>query len=73
VEGIKKGALSMAWYMRGGATYEDILNMSDTERKAINSIIESNLEVTKKSQLPLRKVLCHTRFFPIYFLSRNGN
>lgn len=42
----------MAWYMRGGATYEDILNMSDTERKAINSIIESNLEVTKKSQLP---------------------
>jgi hypothetical protein len=42
----------MAWYMRGGASYEDILNMSSNERKAINQIIDSNLEVTKKSQLP---------------------
>jgi hypothetical protein len=38
--------------MRGGATYEDILNMSDAERKSINEIIESNLEITKQSQLP---------------------
>lgn len=42
----------MSWYMRGGASYEDILNMSAFERKAINEIIENNLEVTKKSQLP---------------------
>jgi hypothetical protein len=42
----------MSWYMRGGATYEDILNMSDAERKSINEIIESNLEITKQSQLP---------------------
>jgi hypothetical protein len=38
--------------MRGGASYEDILNMSADERKAINEIIESNLETTKKSQMP---------------------
>lgn len=42
----------MAWYMRGGATYEDILNMSQSERTAINEIIESNLDVTKKTQMP---------------------
>lgn len=42
----------MAWYMRGGASYEDILNMSNSERKALNEIIDSNLEITKKSQLP---------------------
>jgi hypothetical protein len=42
----------MAWYMRGGASYEDVLNMSDAERRSINEIIESNLEVTKQSQLP---------------------
>ena len=42
----------MAWYMRGGASYQDIMNMSDTERRAINDIIENNLEITKKSQLP---------------------
>lgn len=42
----------MAWYMRGGASYEDILNMSEQERKAIDDLIENNLEITKKTQLP---------------------
>ena len=49
---IKKSALTMCWYMRGGVSYEDILNMGTEERKAINDIIENNLETTKKSQLP---------------------
>ena len=38
--------------MRGGATYEDILNMSESERKAIDDIVENNLEITKKTQMP---------------------
>lgn len=42
----------MSWYMRGGASYEDVLNMSSQERKLINELIESNLETTKKTQLP---------------------
>lgn len=42
----------MAWHMRGGATYEDILNMSDSERREINKLIENNIEITKKTQLP---------------------
>jgi len=50
--GIKKNALSMSWYMRGGVTYEDVLNMSSEERAEIKKIIDSNLEVTKKSQMP---------------------
>jgi hypothetical protein len=29
---IKKNALSLAWYMRGGISYEDALNMSMDER-----------------------------------------
>lgn len=49
---IKKSAMQMAWYMRGGATYEDVLNMSVTERQSISQIIEDNLEATKKSGLP---------------------
>ena len=49
---IKKNALSMSWYMRGGVTYEDVLNMSSEEREEIKKIIDSNLEVTKKSQMP---------------------
>jgi len=49
---IKKNALKFSWYMRGGASYEDILNMSPQEREAIASIVEENLDITKKSQLP---------------------
>jgi hypothetical protein len=38
--------------MRGGVSYEDILNMSDQERVSINKIIEDNLETTDKTKLP---------------------
>lgn len=49
---IKKMALQLSWYMRGGASYNDILNMSGQERVAINEIVNNNLEVTKKSGQP---------------------
>ena len=49
---LKKNALKFSWYMRGGASYEDVLNMSPQERTALGEIIEDNLEITKKSQLP---------------------
>jgi hypothetical protein len=49
---IKENAIRMAWSMRGGASYEDILNMSTDERKVISKLIEDNLETTKKSGLP---------------------
>ncbi len=49
---IKSNALSLTWYMRGGVQYSDVLNMSYEERTMINKLIESNLETTKKSQLP---------------------
>ena len=52
VSSIKSTALSMAWNMRGGASYEDILNMSSFEREQISKLIEEHMEVTKKSQLP---------------------
>jgi hypothetical protein len=49
---IKKQALSFSWYMRGGASYVDILNMSHEERKIISDIIEANMETTKTTKLP---------------------
>jgi len=49
---IKGSALKQSWYMRGGVSYEDVLNMSSDERVAINKLIEENLETTKKTQLP---------------------
>ena len=38
--------------MRGGVSYEDVLNMSEEERNIISKIVEENLDVTKKTSMP---------------------
>jgi hypothetical protein len=52
VKGIKKAALSLSWYTRGGVSYEDVLNMSTEERQLINEMADDHFETTKKTQLP---------------------
>ena len=52
VDNIKHGSLKLAWFMRGGISYTDILNLSVGEREAISAIIEENLETTKNTNLP---------------------
>lgn len=49
---IKQEALKMAWFMRGGLTYEQAMQMGQAERKLIGELIKENLETTKKSGLP---------------------
>ena len=49
---IRLDVLKLCWYMRGGVTYEEAMNMSQTERAIINDIIKDNYETTKKSGLP---------------------
>lgn len=49
---IKNNAMRYAWYMRGGISYGDILNMSSNERNNLSKLIEENLDTTKKSGLP---------------------
>jgi hypothetical protein len=49
---IKAQCLKMSWYMRGGSSYIDVLNMSLNERKMIGELIKENLETTQKSKLP---------------------
>jgi hypothetical protein len=51
-DSIRREALQMTWYMRGGLTYDQALQLSVGERKIINEIIKGNLETTKKSGLP---------------------
>lgn len=50
--GIKYNAQRLAWYMRGGVDFNDIMNMSTDEIENLNAIIDDNLETTKKSKLP---------------------
>jgi hypothetical protein len=49
---IRNDVIKMCWYMRGGVTYSEGMNMSYQERNIINDIIKENLETTKKSGLP---------------------
>jgi hypothetical protein len=49
---IRREALKMAWFMRGGLTYDQAMSLGVSERKMISSIIKENLETTKKSGLP---------------------
>ena len=49
---IRQEALKMAWYMRGGLTYEQAMVLGVNERRLINTLIKENLETTKKSGLP---------------------
>lgn len=49
VKSLKENLLKMCWYMRGGVTYTEIVNMGSQEREAINRIITDNLETAKKT------------------------
>ena len=49
---IRQEALKMSWYMRGGISYDQALQLSVSERNAISDLIKENLETTKKSGLP---------------------
>jgi hypothetical protein len=49
---IRQEAIKMSWYMRGGITYDQAMNLSAGERKLIGELIKDNLETTKKSGLP---------------------
>jgi hypothetical protein len=49
---IRQEALQLSWYMRGGLSYDQALQLSVSERTLINELVKGNLETTKKSGLP---------------------
>jgi hypothetical protein len=49
---IRDEALKMCWYMRGGLTYTEAMNLGHNERNIISVLIKENLETTKKSGMP---------------------
>jgi hypothetical protein len=48
---IRQEAFQFAWYMRGGLSYDQALQLNVKERTAVNSLIKGNLETTKKTGL----------------------
>lgn len=49
---IRRELLKMCWYMRGGLTYDEAVQLGAQEREIISKIIDENLETTKKSGMP---------------------
>jgi hypothetical protein len=49
VKNLKHELLKICWYMRGGVSYQESLNMSVDERKIVGNIVKDNLETTKKT------------------------
>lgn len=49
---MRNDCLKICWYMRGGLTYTEAMNLSPKERDIIGKIVKENLETTKKSGLP---------------------
>ena len=49
---IRLDVLKLCWYMRGGVTYDEAMQMSVSERSIIDEIVKENYETTKKSGLP---------------------
>jgi hypothetical protein len=49
---LKKDILTQCWFMRGGLTYEEAIQLSREERSIINELINDNLETTKKTKMP---------------------
>jgi len=49
---IKKEILELCWYMRGGLTYDEGMQLSDNDKKIISEIVTDHLEVTKDTKMP---------------------
>ena len=49
---IKHELFKICWYMRGGVTYQEALQMSSVERSIVADIVKENLDVTKKTGQP---------------------
>jgi hypothetical protein len=49
---IREESIKFAWYMRGGISYDQALQLSVQERNTISNLIKENLETTKKTGLP---------------------
>jgi hypothetical protein len=52
VKALKDELLRMCWYMRGGITYSEAMDLGSQEREIIAKIIEKNLEISKETRMP---------------------
>ena len=44
--------MKLCWFMRGGVTYQEALNLSPEDREIAGKLVKENLETTKKTGQP---------------------
>tara|TARA_R110000824_G_scaffold114023_1_gene264200 strand:- start:1196 stop:1477 length:282 start_codon:yes stop_codon:yes gene_type:complete len=49
---IRDEALRLTWFMRGGLSYTEALNLSFHDRQSVSEIVKENLETAKKTGMP---------------------
>jgi hypothetical protein len=52
VKTLKEETFKLCWNMRGGLSYDEGILLSLSEKEIISKIVESNMEITKKTKLP---------------------
>jgi len=52
IKNIKDELLRICWYMRGGISYSDSMDLTVEDRKLIAKIVQDNLDTAKKSGMP---------------------
>jgi len=51
---VKDEIFRLSWYMRGGVSSHDLFHVySYEDRTILNDIVKSNIELTKKSGMPI--------------------
>jgi len=49
---LKSELFKLCWYMRGGLSYDQALELGSQEREIVAELIKENLDVTKKTGQP---------------------
>ena len=49
---LKRELLKCCWFMRGGVSYQEVLEMGPDDRDIIAKLVKENLETTKKTGKP---------------------
>jgi hypothetical protein len=49
---LKLEIIKICWFMRGGMSWTEALNLSPDERAIVSQLVKENMETTKKSGQP---------------------
>jgi hypothetical protein len=52
IKNLKLEIMKICWYMRGGMSWQEALNLSPDERAIAGQLVKENLDTTKKTGQP---------------------